>query len=54
MVENILEILVDEFKNVDINCWVNMLEFIDNQGENFIFVLMLHDGSKCELVVNEL
>ncbi len=31
-----------------------MLELTDNQGENLSFVLTLHDGSKCELVVNEL
>ncbi|TJG47079.1 YjeJ family protein [Escherichia coli] len=42
MAENIPEILVDELKNTD------------NQGENLTFVLTLHDGSKCELVVNEL
>ena len=41
MAENIPEILVDELKNADINRRVN-------------FVLTLHDGSKCELVVNEL
>ncbi|XPE25192.1 YjeJ family protein [Shigella sonnei] len=30
------------------------MELTDGQGENFTFVLTLHDGSKCELVVNEL
>ncbi|MFP1529061.1 YjeJ family protein [Escherichia coli] len=33
---------------------VNTLELTDNQGENLTFVLTLHDGSKYELVVNEL
>ncbi len=54
MAENIPEILVDELKNADINRRVNTLELTDNQGENLTFVLTLHDGSKCELVVNEL
>ncbi len=30
------------------------LQLTDNQGENLTFVLTLHDGSKYELVVNEL
>ncbi|CAM6450146.1 YjeJ-like [Escherichia coli] len=54
MAENIPEILVDELKNADINRRVNTLELTDNQGENLTFVLTLHDGSKCELVINEL
>ena len=54
MAENIPEILVDELKNADINRRVNTLELNDNQGENLTFVLTLHDGSKCELVINEL
>ena len=54
MAENIPEILVDELKNADINRRVNTLELTDNQGENLTFVLTLHDGNKCELVVNEL
>ncbi|EGM0688717.1 hypothetical protein ILZ94_005153, partial [Escherichia coli] len=54
MAENIPEILVDELKNADINRRVNTLELTDDQGENLTFVLTLHDGSKCELVVNEL
>ncbi len=54
MAENIPEILVDELKNADINRRVNTLELTDNQGENITFVLTLHDGNKCELVVNEL
>lgn len=54
MAENIPEILVDELKNADINRRVNTLELTDNQGENLTFILTLHDGSKCELVINEL
>ncbi|EPD9419498.1 YjeJ family protein, partial [Escherichia coli] len=54
MAENIPEIQIEELKNADINRRVNMLELTDNQGENLSFVLTLHDGSKCELVVNEL
>lgn len=54
MAENIPEILVDELKNADINRRVNTLELTDNQGENLTFVLTLHDGSTCELVINEL
>ncbi|HFE3097850.1 TPA: YjeJ family protein, partial [Escherichia coli] len=54
MAENIPEILVDELKNADINRRVNTLELTDDQGEILNFALTLHDGSKCELVVNEL
>ncbi|EOT8867053.1 YjeJ family protein, partial [Escherichia coli] len=54
MAENIPEIQIEELKNADINRRVNTLELTDNQGENLTFVLTLHDGSKCELVVNEL
>ncbi len=54
MAENIPEILVDDLKNADINRRVNTLELTDNQGENLTLVLTLPDGSKCELVVNEL
>ncbi|EFA6624517.1 hypothetical protein E3Y94_16100 [Escherichia albertii] len=54
MAENIPEIKVDELRNADINRRVNTLALADNQGENLTFALTLHDGSKCELAVNEL
>ncbi|ETD58553.1 YjeJ family protein, partial [Escherichia coli] len=54
MAENIPQIQIEELKNADINRRVNTLEPTDNQGENLTFLLTLHDGSKSELVVNEL
>lgn len=54
MAENIPQIQIEELKNADINRRVNTLALTDNQGENLTFLLTLHDGSKSELVVNEL
>lgn len=54
MLENIPSILEDELKNADINRRVNELSFTDNQSENLIFSLTLHDGNVYELIINEL
>lgn len=54
MVENIPELQVEELKNADINRRIKTLSLISNQGEDLIFALTLHDGSQCELQVNEL
>ncbi len=54
MAENIQKFWLMSLKMPILIIKDNALELTDNQGENLTFVLTLHDGSKYELVVNEL